>query len=275
MADATGEKIEKVGNLIAGYGSVLVALSGGVDSSLLLSLAARTLPGRVKAAFARSVLNPPGEYEAARATAAGMGVDLIVLDFDPLAIEAVRYNALDRCYHCKKGLARRLLAQAEDLGLLSVLEGSHGDDAFSYRPGARALLESGMKSPLKEAGLTKTEIRQTAQALGLAMWNKPPGACLATRFPYETVLTPDNLDQVRRAEILLAAEGLIGARARHHGDILRLELPPQFLPRLAEEPLRARLLETLTGLGFRFITADLAGYRPGVFDQAPAGMEDG
>jgi len=261
------EKLEKLKTIISGLNSVLTALSGGVDSSLLLRVAAEVLPGRTAAVTVRSILNPPGEIEAAEAAARLVGVEHIIVDFQPLELEPVQKNLRDRCYHCKTALARLFKSQAESLGLDWVVEGSHGEDLKDHRPGTRALAEAGLRSPLREAGLNKAEVRTLARRLGLPSWNRSSSACLATRFPYQTDLTPEKLRQVFEAERLLTQYGLEGARARHHGPILRLELPLEYMSRLADDRSRAELTEKLSRLGFDFVTLDLAGYRSGVFDR--------
>lgn len=260
------EKLQKLETILTGLDSALVAFSGGVDSSLLLRVAAQTLPGRVAAVTAKSVLTPPGEMETAAAIAADLGVKRLVLNFEPLKLEHVRNNSRKRCYYCKAALARLFKSQAQVLGLAHVLEGSHTDDSLAHRPGARAVAAAGLKSPLREAGLNKAEVRSLAQALGLPNWNRPALPCLATRFPYDTPLTTKALHQVFEAERFLAEEGLFGVRARHHGSIVRLEFPPDMLPRLNNEQVRQNLAANLAGLGFDFVTVDLAGYRSGVFD---------
>ena len=266
MEAALQAKIDEVRRILAGYGSVLVALSGGVDSSLLLCLAREALGDRAAAATARSVLNPPGDLELSARLAEDLGVRRLVLDFDPLNMEEVRRNRRDRCYHCKLALCRRLLDRARDEGYLTVVEGSHAEDGRGYRPGRRAVEETGLKSPLAEAGLTKADIRAAARELGLPQWNRPSQACLATRFPYDAELTPELLGLVFRTETVLAEFGLGGARARLHGRLLRLEVPADRIEYLTREETRRPLLARLDSLGFDFVTLDLAGYRSGVFD---------
>jgi len=265
------KKLEKLKTIISGLDSVLTALSGGVDSSLLLRVAADVLPGRTAAVTVRSILNPPGEIEAAEAAARLVGVKHVIVDFQPLELEPVRQNLRDRCYHCKTALARLFKSQAEILGLKGVLEGSHGEDLKDHRPGARALAEAGLRSPLQEAGLNKAEVRGLARRLGLPNWNRSSSACLATRFPYRTDLTSAKLGQVFEAELLLIQYGLEGARARHHGPILRLELPLEYMSRLADDRTRTELAEKLSRLSFDFVTLDLSGYQSGVFDRIDHG----
>lgn len=262
-------KLAHLEDVIRDLGSALVALSGGVDSAVLLKVAHGVIPDRMAAATADSVLSPPGELDTAGKIAGQLGVRHVILKFDPLILEQVRNNSTHRCYFCKMSLGTHLLDLASELGFAWVTEGSQMDDAQSYRPGREALRELGIRSPLQEAGFNKEEVRRLAKNLDLINWDRRSSACLATRFPYDSTLTVQALEQVFQAEQLLAQEGLAGGRARHHGDIVRLELPQKAMELLSNERLRSRLNEGLYRLGFSFITLDLAGYRSGAFDAPP------
>lgn len=260
------KKYDRLKAVIADLGPCLVAFSGGVDSSLLLKAAQDALGDKIVAATLRSILNQPGELDQAVETARRLGAKHVILDYAPLEIQAIRNNSRDRCYHCKKALAQVLLDQAKSLGLEHVVEGSQADDAAHYRPGAKALLEAGIKSPMREAGLSKDQVRRLARHLGLLNWNRPAGGCLATRFPYDMQLDENKLNQVFQAERVLSEMDIIGARARHHGDLVRLEISPENLDRLGDPSFRKELAARLKSCGFSFVTVDLEGYRSGVYD---------
>ena len=262
-------KVAHLEEITRDLGSALVALSGGVDSAVLLKATHAVIPDRMAAATADSVLSPPGELDTAVKIAGQLGVRHIIFKFDPLILEQVRANSPRRCYHCKMSLGTHLLDLASALGFAWVVEGSQMDDAQTHRPGREALRELGIRSPLQEAGFSKEEVRRLAKSLDLINWDRPSSACLATRFPYDSTLTVQALEQVFQAEQFLAQEGLAGGRARHHGDVVRLELPQKAMELLSNEGLRSRLTEGLHRLGFSFVTLDLAGYRSGAFDAPP------
>ncbi len=252
---------------IADLKSVLVAFSGGVDSTLLLRLCHDVLKDRTVAVTATSGLQPGHEREDALQTARAMGVRHIQIQSKILDQAVFLKNSDQRCYHCKRHLFENLRALADDLDLAYVAHGANADDLSDYRPGFRAAEELGIVAPLLDAGLGKSEIRQLSKELNLSTWDKPAMACLATRIPYGTVITPECLDQVNAAEAVLAAQGFRSCRVRCHGSIARIEVPAQDIDRLLAAGLRQNLVVELKAIGFKHVTVDLEGYTMGSMNQ--------
>ncbi len=245
---------------IADLKSVLVAFSGGVDSTLLLKLCHDILKDRVVAVTATSALQPGHENEAALQTARDLGVRHIRIQSKILEKAVFLKNTDQRCYHCKHHLFKKLRELAGDLDLEHVAHGANADDLSDYRPGFRAAEEHGVVAPLLEAGLGKDEIRQLSKELNLATWDKPAMACLATRIPYGTKLTPERLDQVNAAEAVLASHGFQSFRVRCHGPMARIEVPAQDIDRLLDAAMRKIMVAKLKAIGFKHVTVDLEGY---------------
>ena len=241
----------------------VVAFSGGVDSSLLLLAAREALRDRVLAVTARSATYTPLEEEAARELAARLGARWQAVDTDELSDPAFRANPPERCYLCKRELLTRLRAIAAQAGGAAVLEGSNVDDLGDYRPGRRAVEELGVRSPLLEAGLTKTQIRALARAHGLPNWDRPAAACLASRVPYGEELTVERLRRIGAAEQALRDRGFAVVRVRDHGAVARVELGTDELPRLLAAELRAGVVADLRAVGYTWVALDLEGYRTG------------
>ena len=270
------DKIDSSRRLLAGYGSVLVALSGGVDSSVLLKLSVDTLgPDKVLAVTARSEISTPEELDLAAQVAGLCGVEHLMVTVSDLEVPGFISNPPDRCYHCKHHRFSLLKQLAANRELNMVIDGSNQSDLGDYRPGMRALNELGIRSPLLECGLTKEEIRQLARDFSLPNWNQPSNACLASRFPYGTPITVEALSRVARGEEMLRSLGLIQFRLRHYGDTARIEADPEQFSLLLAPQQRLWLVNGLKNLGYTFITLDLEGFRSGSLNKAIAPLSPG
>ena len=265
--DQLHQKYEALLSGLRASGSLAVAFSGGVDSAFLLRCAQDALGDRAVAVTAAPPFVPPRELREAREFCEARGIRQVVIPSAELNIDSVRHNPPDRCYHCKREIFGRIIEAAARLGISAVAEGSNVDDTGDYRPGMRAIRELGVRSPLLEAGLTKAEIRALSRELGLPTWDKPSFACLASRFVYGEAITDEKLRMVDRAEQLLMELGFRQLRVRIHGDLARIEVPPEDLPRVAEPETRARISRELREYGFHYVTLDLAGYRTGSMNE--------
>jgi pyridinium-3,5-biscarboxylic acid mononucleotide sulfurtransferase len=252
-------------DILSGMRSAAVAYSGGVDSALLAAAAYLALGERMAAFTVCSAVEPPGDSQAAAELAAQVGFRHHIVDFDDLAQADFRANSSERCYYCKLERLKALGQLAEQAGLESLLEGSNVDDDGQRRPGKRAVKELGVRSPLVEAGLGKSDIRALAHALGLAVWERPSSPCLATRFPYGTPITQAGLQRVAAAETFLHVRGYRLVRVRDYGSMARIEVDPEMLERLAAD--REEVVSNLRELGYGHITLDLIGYRSGSLDE--------
>jgi uncharacterized protein len=251
--------------ILNGMESVLVAYSGGVDSTFILKVALETLGENVLAVTAKSPIHPASELAAAEELARRLGARHLVIEAGEMGDPAFVRNPPERCYLCKRGLFTRLKELAQERGLREVVEGSNYDDLGEYRPGLRALRELGVRSPLAEARLTKREIRSFSLEMGLPTWDKPAQACLATRFPYGELLTPERLKRVEEAEEFLRSLGLGQLRVRDHGILARIEVGREEMSRLLGE-MAPELVDKFKALGYAYITLDLEGYRTGSMD---------
>lgn len=256
-------KLEHLKQYIAGLGSLAVGFSGGVDSSLLTAVANEVLGDRLIAVTGADASVPEREVNEAKAFCKERGIRHIICRVDPLKEEGYRLNSPDRCYFCKHGIFTEIRKIAEENGIEYMAEGSNMDDIGDYRPGLRAAAELSVKSPLREARLSKSEIRLISRAMGLPTWSKPAYACLASRFVYGEEITEEKLHMIDRAEQFLIEHGFFEERVRMHDNIARIEVPPVDITRLAADGIREAVYEKFREIGFLFVTLDLKGYRPG------------
>lgn len=261
LSPALEAKYARLKDILQEMGEVVIGYSGGVDSTLLLKVAHDTLGPKAVAVTGDSEAFPQGEVDAALKVAAEMGVEVIRIRTHELSNAHFRVNNPDRCYHCKTELFGELRQVADRLGIRWIADGSHADDVGDHRPGMKAGEERGVRSPLREAGIGKAEIRELAFHLGLPNWDKPSFACLSSRFPYGTHITPELLARVDGCEKFLRELGFRQFRVRHHNTVCRIEVEPQDIPRVVEQ--REMILARFKELGYTYITVDLEGYRSG------------
>jgi uncharacterized protein len=253
--------------ILSKCGGAVIAFSGGVDSTFLLSVAREVLGDRVSAVTVSAPFIPSWEVAEARQFAGRLGVDHAVIETGDGGLEEIKGNPPDRCYICKKSIFSRIIAVAAEKGITCIVEASNADDCDDYRPGLKALKELGVMSPLMEAGFTKKDIRAASKDRGLETWRKPALACLATRIPYGEELDTEKLERIAGGEQYLMSLGFESCRLRYHGGIARIEVPPSDIGRLLDAGMRETIAEHLKSLGFLYITVDLEGYRAGSMNE--------
>ena len=250
-----------------GLGSVAVAFSGGVDSTFLLHAAHEALGDGAVAVTAKSCSFPERELNEARAFCEERGIRHFIVESEELDIEGFSHNPKNRCYLCKRELFEKIGKIAAGQGIAAVAEGSNLDDNGDYRPGLIAVAELGVKSPLRECGFTKADIRALSKQLGLPTWDKQSFACLSSRFPYGDEINREKLSMVDRAEQLLLDLGFRQLRVRIHGSLARIELEPDQIPRFMADDIRPKVVEAFKEIGFTYVTLDLQGYRTGSMNE--------
>ena len=261
--------LDRLKSVLGPCGRLMVAFSGGVDSSVVVAAAAQALgKDNVLAVTADSETLPENELAQACELATSLGVRHTVVETRELDNELFCANSSDRCYHCKSELWQRLVTLAAAEGVDAIADGVNADDSTDFRPGIKAGDEAGVMHPLAEVGATKNQVRSLARELGLSNWNKPAQACLSSRFPYGSVITAGKLRRVEQAEEFLRGLGLKQFRVRDHGDTARIEVTAADLGGLAAEPRRQEIVEALKALGYTYVTLDLEGFRSGSMNEA-------
>ena len=269
MPETTEEKFTKLKQILKELDSVVVAYSGGVDSSFLLNLAVDTLGAdEVLACMSVGPSEPKNMLEKAVEFAGSIGVEFQTVDADELTDPKFTVNKADRCFHCKSHLCKTLLDIAVERDFKHVVFGVNFDDLDDFRPGNRAMKVFGIRSPLAEARLSKDEIRRLSRQMGLPTADQPASPCLASRIVYGLEVTEQRLRQIDEAENFLRELGLVEFRVRHHDTVARIEVNPEDIDKVTAEPARSRIVEKLKSLGFKFVTVDLQGFRSGALNEA-------
>ncbi|MCK8816127.1 ATP-dependent sacrificial sulfur transferase LarE [Natroniella sulfidigena] len=272
------QKYQKLQNIITELGSVVIAFSGGVDSTFLSKVCKDVLGDNAVAVTARSSTYPEREFKEAKELAEEIGIEQVVIISEETEVDGFANNPPDRCYYCKHELFSKVEEVAKERNIKYVLDGSNYDDLQDFRPGMKAAEELEVVSPLKEAELTKDDIRELSKRLGLPTWNKPAFACLSSRFPYGEEINEEKLSMVEQAEDYLIELGFKQFRVRHHEQIARIEVAPEERKKFFELEVMDQISAKLKEIGFTYVTLDLAGYRPGsmneVLDEAEKRIED-
>ena len=263
IQDSLITKRKRLISILKGLDSLLVAYSGGVDSTLLLAVARETLKKNLIAITATSPIHPSRETQEAKTFAKGLGVYHMIMQSREMSRPDFKVNTKNRCYICKKALFEDLLKIACNKGIKHVAHGANVDDLDDFRPGFAAAQEMGIKAPLVDAGLTKNDIRTLSKHMKLKTWNKPQMACLATRIPYGRPITTKDLKMIEQAEQFILSFGFTACRVRLHGNVARIEVNPGDIEKMLDQKVRSSVIEKLREIGFTYVAVDLEGYQQG------------
>jgi uncharacterized protein len=268
-------KYIKLKEILEQYGDLLIAYSGGVDSTLLIKIAYDVLGDNVLAVIAKSETYTKEEGSSAENFAKKLGIKYEVIITDEFSDDNFINNPPERCYYCKKDLFTKLVEVAKKEGIKYVADGSNVSDLSDYRPGTNASKEFGIVSPLRDAGFTKDDIRKLSKQLKLPTWNKPALACLASRIPYGTRITKEILERIEKGERYVKSMGIEQVRVRHHGDLARIEVDKEHIPALIEHGIADKIDNKFRSIGYKYVTIDLKGYRTGSMNEVLFGSPSG
>jgi uncharacterized protein len=268
MNSTLEQKEQRLRELMRGFGSAIIAFSGGVDSAYLSWVASEELGERALAVTGDSASYPTFQRELAERLVSQFGIRHQILFTEEFEDENYTANPSNRCYYCKTELYTKLKELADERGFAAICDGTNADDVGDFRPGRQAARENGVRSPLLECGLTKAEIRELSRRAGLPAWDEPASACLSSRIPYGQVVSIEKVSMVDRAESALKRMGFRQVRVRHHGDIARIEIAQDEMGRALDAEMTAHISASLKQIGFRYVALDLDGYRTGSLNEA-------